>query len=354
MGTEPEDPHFHSDEEEGGPVKSFLDHLEDLRWMLLKSVLAIAVGFMVCLFASPTIVKILKWPLTQAQFNQPEKPNPTITWIRKTLHLPPSTNSHDVIPSLDVYFGTNKLGNYDVPVSVTALFGTNNHAAVELVPMTIGSNVVLVVATSTNSVPDYKERVSLENFGPASAFFLAVHMAIYGGIALAIPFLFYFIGGFVFPALKLHEKKYVYSGLFFGVILFVIGVAFCYFLLMPVALNASVLYSEWLGFKAEIWRAEEYIGFVCKFLLGMGLGFQMPLVILVMVKIGIVSYSQLAGFRRYMIVINLILGALLTTPEIVTQILMAVPLQLLYEISVWIAWYWERRDRKKAEKENRL
>jgi sec-independent protein translocase protein TatC len=54
--------------------------------------------------------------------------------------------------------------------------------------------------------------------------------------------------------------------------------------------------------------------------------------------------------RRYMIVINLVLGAVLTTPEVITQVLMAVPLQLLYEISVWIAWYWERRDRKRQEK----
>ncbi len=68
-------------------------------------------------------------------------------------------------------------------------------------------------------------------------------------------------------------------------------------------------------------------------------------------KIGLLDYKKLAGFRRYMVLINLILGALLTTPEVLTQVMMFLPLQLLYEITIWIAWYWERRDKKKAEQE---
>ena len=118
---------------------------------------------------------------------------------------------------------------------------------------------------------------------------------------------------------------------------------------MPVALVASAQYAKWLGFSATQWRAEDYISFVCKFMLGMGLGFEMPVVILTLVKIGILNYRILSKGRRYMIVINLVLGALLTTPEVITQLIMFLPLQLLYEISIWIAWYWERRDRKRAE-----
>ena len=82
-------------------------------------------------------------------------------------------------------------------------------------------------------------------------------------------------------------------------------------------------------------------------MLGMGLGFELPVVLLALVKIGILDYKKLSAMRRYMIVINLILGALLTTPEVFTQILMAISLQVLYEISVWIAWYWERQEKKR-------
>ena len=154
---------------------------------------------------------------------------------------------------------------------------------------------------------------------------------------------------FILPALKIKEKKYLLRGFGIGLFLFLLGVSFCYFLLLPVALRASMQYSEWLGFSAAQWRAGDYIGFVCKFLLGMGLGFELPVAILILVKIGILNYRMLAGFRRYMIVINLILGAVLTTPEVITQLLMFVPLQLLYEITIWIAWYWERNERKRQK-----
>ena len=98
------------------------------------------------------------------------------------------------------------------------------------------------------------------------------------------------------------------------------------------------------------WRAEDYISFVCKFLLGMGLGFELPVVILTLVKIGVLDYAMLSKARRYMIVINLILGAVLTTPEPITQIVMFVPLQGLYELTVWIAWYWDQPDRARARR----
>ena len=77
--------------------------------------------------------------------------------------------------------------------------------------------------------------------------------------------------------------------------------------------------------------------------------YKRQVVLLALVKIGILDYQKLTALRRYMIVINLILGALLTTPEPFTQVVMAVVLQVLFEISVWVAWYWERRDRKRVE-----
>jgi sec-independent protein translocase protein TatC len=112
------------------------------------------------------------------------------------------------------------------------------------------------------------------------------------------------------------------------------------------------MYSNWLGFGALQWRAEDYISFVCKFILGMGLGFELPVVLLTLVKLGVLSYKTLRGMWRYMIVINLVLGEVLTTPEVLTQILMAVPLYMLYEITVWVAWYWDRREKKRATLES--
>jgi sec-independent protein translocase protein TatC len=317
------------EEEEGGPVKSFLEHLEDLRWVLIKSLVALVLGMFICLVAGNHVVAILKRPLDRA----------------KVWH--PGTNQ-----IVTAFFGTNELGTFPLtPEQQAALeLGTNRFVAVQIEPAAIGTNQVLAWRVN----PDLelarraeRLRMSLINLGPAGAFFVGVQVAFYGGMVLASPFIFYFVATFVFPALRMREKKYVYRGLGFGLSLFLIGIAFCYFLLMPVALAASQRYSQLLGFSAFQWKADEYISFVCKFMLGMGLGFEMPVVILTLVKLGILNYGILSKGRKYMIVINLILGAVLTTPEVITQIIMFVPLQALYEISIWIAWYWEKREKKR-------
>lgn len=329
MADEPAEPLPEIEEDEGGPVKSFLEHLEDLRWVLIKSLVALALGMLVCLIAGQKVVAILERPLTRA----------------KVWH--PGTNQ-----VLTARIGTNEIGTFPLSPEEQAAFnlGTNRFVVVQIEPTLVGTNQALTWKLNTD--PEVLERaqrmhISIINLGPASAFFVGIQVAFYGGMVLASPFIFYFVVSFVFPALKMREKKYVRGGLVFGLGLFLTGVAFCYFAMMPVALAASQRYSQLLGFGAYQWTAEEYISFVCKFMLGMGLGFEMPVIILTLVKIGILNYSILSKGRKYMIVINLILGAVLTTPEVVTQVIMFVPLQALYEVSIWIAWFWERQEKKR-------
>jgi sec-independent protein translocase protein TatC len=188
--------------------------------------------------------------------------------------------------------------------------------------------------------------VRLHNLSPAEAFMVAFHVAIYSALAVSSPFWIFFMGGFILPALNLKERSVIFSWLGWSAFLFLAGVLSTYFLLLPVALRASVKYSELLGFSAQDWRATDYIDFTCKFIFGMGLGFQFPLVVLFLVKIGILTHAHLAKYRRHVVVLSLILGAVLTTPEVVTQVAMAIPLYLLYEICIWIAWYWERKKRR--------
>jgi sec-independent protein translocase protein TatC len=242
------------------------------------------------------------------------------------------------------------LGTYRITTEQAGFLpvGTNQFSSFELGLAPNGSNFVVTMtpkAIASDRVDALNQ--TIETIGPVEAFMVATKVAIYGGLILASPFVFYFVAAFVFPALKMTERKYTYRGLFFGGGLFIIGVSFCYFILMPIALSASVQFSEWLGFGSSFWRADGYISFVCKFMLGMGLGFELPVVILILVKMGVLNYSMLSRGRRYMIVISFVLGAVLTTPEVVTQVLMALPLLLLYEVTIWIAWYWERRDRKR-------
>src|SRR6266446_5548121 len=306
MADEPGAEHAdEEEEEEGGPVKSVLEHLEDLRWVLIKSLAATGVAFVVCLLAGNQVVQLLKRPLEKAKISYP------------------GTNQVVLL-----FFGTNQLGTFPLtPQQQAALqLGTNRLVAIRVEPATLGTNQVITwyrlvairvepATLGTNQVitwriddnPDLaaqaqKLKIDLLSLGPAQGFLIAFQVAVYGGIGLASPFIFYFVASFVFPALKLREKRYVYRGLGFGISLFVFGVAFCYFVLMPIALAASQKYSQWLGLSAYQWKADDYISFVCKFMLGMGLGFEMPVVILTMVKIGVLNYRILSKGRRYMIV----------------------------------------------------
>lgn len=320
-----------SEEEGGGPVKSFLEHLEDLRWTLVKSIVTVFVSMLICMMASNYLVAILKWPLSHTVVDLIPKAWVPSSWIPKPQER----------KNIFVHMGTNFIGQVTASaIGLTSNAGPNRVMSLDIAPMRIGTNLLLALQIDAEpytptSVPTIKA------YGPMAPVMIALKLALYGGIIFAAPFLLYFIGQFVLPALHVHEKKILYQSVGFGVGLFIAGVLFAYFIITGVALLASVEVADWMGFAADEWRAEEYIGFVTKFLLGMGICFEIPVVILVLVKIGLLDYKKLSKFRSYAIVINLIIGAVVTpSGDPFTMLLFAAPLHLLYEISVIIAWFW--------------
>lgn len=325
----PPDPQHSPDAEEegGGPIKTFLEHLEDLRWMLIKCVAAVLVAMLVCLVGGNFLVKILTWPLIKAKHFRFTKD-----------------------PSVPVHLGTNIIVRVKPSELGTNLWPTTNAPrSFRIVPELVGSNVFLKLEPDEEPwEPANKAIVNLNTYDPLGAIMVALRLALYGGLILAAPFVIFFVGQFVLPALRLREKKLLYQIVSFGTVLFFMGVAFCYSIMAAIALSATVQFSEWLGFGAGEWRAEAYIGFMCKFMLGTGLSFELPVVILTIVKIGLLDYVQLRRFRHYWIVISLVIAAFITpSADPFTMILMALPLIVLYEISALIAWYWHRRDRKR-------
>lgn len=314
-------------DQEGGPVKSFLEHLEDLRWVLVKSVSAILVGMLVCMVAGNKLVALLMWPLD---------------------HAPQITHATRIETNLPVLLGSNKLGTISTGAFTAATGVTNRFSSLQITPVMVGTNLLLAFRPETNSAGlPTRGRPVIKTYTPLGGIMVALKLAIYGGLIVAAPFIMYFVGSFILPALRVREKQVLYKAVAFGSVLFFLGVAFCYFILAGVAIVATVEFSQWLGFGADEWRAEEYISFMCRFMIGMGLGFELPVVILTAVKIGLLDYRALIRFRSYAIIGNLVLAAVATpSGDPFTMLLMAIPLQFLYEASVVIAWYWDRRDRK--------
>jgi len=315
------------DEEGGGPIKPFLEHLEDLRWTLLKVVSSIFVAMVVCLVAGKQLVSILTYPLVKAQ------------------ELSDVANR-----TAAIRLGSAVIGKIPLKSLDTNVWGTNPPTAFVVVFEPEGNRLLFALKPDTNSLSGAAaSMVQLKNFSPIGGFAVALEMALYGGFALASPFVMFFIGQFVIPALKTKEKQFLYRALAVGVGLFLIGVIFCYFAIMQVTLLASAQFSQWLGFNADDWRAEDYINFVVKMMIAVGLSFQLPVVLLTLVKVGILSYKALSNSRAYFVVINLIVCAFITpSGDPVTLLLLAGPVQVLYEVSVLIAWIWWRRDERET------
>lgn len=188
----------------------------------------------------------------------------------------------------------------------------------------------------------------LKVLGPADAFAISVQLALYAGIILSSPFLIYFLAAYLFPALTRTERRHITPALWIGIPFFLAGVAFCYFLVLPPCLKIAREFANWLRVDADFWTVQSYVSFTTKFMLGMGVAFETPLVLLALVRFGVLNHAKLKRARPYVIVLNFILGAVLTTPEVFTQLVMAIPLTIMYEAVIWIAWAMEWRARRRA------
>jgi len=186
---------------------------------------------------------------------------------------------------------------------------------------------------------------------PGDPFTIVLDASVVLGIVLALPVVLYQIWAFVSPALYVHEKKVVLPLLAFATFLFLAGVSLAYFVVLPLAI-------EWLlSFQtqalAPMITASDYFGFATSLTLAFGLCFELPIVILALAALGIVTPQFLNKYRRHAVVICVIIGAFLTPGDLVwTTIAMAVPLYVLYEISVLLTYgVYRRRQRRLAQRE---
>ncbi|MBW2654993.1 MAG: twin-arginine translocase subunit TatC [Deltaproteobacteria bacterium] len=168
--------------------------------------------------------------------------------------------------------------------------------------------------------------------GLPEAFFTYLKVALLTGIILATPVLFYEFWMFVSPGLYRAEKKYFLPIVFLSVFFFAVGASFGYFIVFPYG------FKFFLGFATETISAmpsmKEYLSFASKMLLAFGFVFELPLVLTFMARMGLVTVPFLKKNRKYAILLFFVGAALITPPDVVTQVMMALPLMLLYEISI--------------------
>src|SRR5436305_4823555 len=235
--------------------KPFLEHLEDLRWMIVKMSITLVSAMIVCFAFRSTLVRVLQAPL------------------------------HDV-----------------------------------------GSQIG-----------------TLKALGITDSIVISFHLAFYAGIVLSFPLLLYFLAEFVLPALTAVEKRFLFPAIGVSFSLFLLGVLLSYFWLLPKMILFFFRGTENLRW-APSWTVQQYYSFVTRFTIGFGLAFELPVVVLALVRFGLITYKSMARTRPYAVVLIFIMATIITpTPDILTLVALALPMCLLYESCIWIAWLMERR-----------
>lgn len=181
---------------------------------------------------------------------------------------------------------------------------------------------------------------------PAEGFLAYCKLTVFGGLVLASPVVLYQILHFVLPGLRKKEKMILFRLIPGAICFMALGIAFGYFVVIPFTMRYL------LGFGTErmipMLSVQKYIGFVTTTLLLMGGIFELPLVIIGLTRFGVVTPRFLRTHRKYAILLAVVIGAILTPPDVLSQVLLAGPLIGLYELSIWLSYgFWKKREKQK-------
>lgn len=175
------------------------------------------------------------------------------------------------------------------------------------------------------------------------AFTAAMWTVLWTGVLISFPLVTWAFANFIFPALKVRERRYVVIAIVMGVIFFMIGVTIGYLWIVPVGLQWLYGVNQWFGVKCDFILLKDYVSFVGQMLISLGVAFQVPVIVMMLGCLGILKSSQLRAQRRIVFVL-LMIAAMLLTPggDPVSMICVTIPLALLYEICIAVIWLNER------------
>jgi sec-independent protein translocase protein TatC len=189
--------------------------------------------------------------------------------------------------------------------------------------------------------------------GLAEAFIAYIKLSLWAAVFVSFPFIAFQIWRFVAPGLYQHEKKAFLPFLFASPILFLLGAALAYFFVIPVAWHFFLSFQSdggtgGLPIQLEA-RVGEYLSLTMTFIMAFGLSFQLPVLMVLLVRVGVLSVEQLVKARRYAIVGIFIIAAVLTPPDVLSQFMLAIPLMILYEIAILASRLVEKERAQKAD-----
>jgi sec-independent protein translocase protein TatC len=200
----------------------------------------------------------------------------------------------------------------------------------------------------------------IQSLSPQETFFTFMNLSIWGGFFFGFPFIAWQAWAFVAPGLYKNEQAAFLPFLMATPILFILGASLAYFMVIPLALDFLISFAESTAQGGDDIKIEnnnrfsEYVGFIKIMLLAFGMSFQLPVLLTLMGRVGLVSSEQLAKGRKYAIVGIAAAAAMITPPDVISQVLLGIPVYILYEISIHLVRTFERRRAREEEEEDDL
>lgn len=313
MIDDPQETSAHT--ESSGPEMSISEHLNELRSRLIRALIGVGIALVACLFYQDEIMQVITRPHRKAMERLEEK-----------LEEGKEEASDDEPTEEEMFAALVKDAEGENPKTAAVL---------EM----IGKKVFNFEDQGR------KRRVTLQAIKYQEAFISYLKASIVAALLLASPWILLQLWSFVGAGLYTHERRYVLLYLPFSFLAFGCGVAFGYFVLIPEGLSYLATYAnpELVSFKVTL---EFYLSLFLLLTLALGLVFQLPLVMMFLARARIFTPKEYAKHRKYFLLTAVILGAVLTPPDPVTQILLASPMFLLYELGIWLSRITARRQKE--------
>ncbi|MDD3311962.1 twin-arginine translocase subunit TatC [Pseudodesulfovibrio sp.] len=311
------EPDADSEAEEGGKEDgedgqmTLLEHLGELRTRLVRAAIAVAVGMVACYGFAEQMFDILMQPMVEV-FQKKLAANPL---------LPQQffTDFAQVLAEMMAKHGITP------------------------------DKVDLFVQTLQKSLLQATQEGHFQYTYPAEAFFAHIKISIVAGLFLVSPYVFAQIWGFIAPGLYAHERKWMVPMAVVSALFFVSGALFGYFIVFPYGFEFFASFStDGIVFTPKL---NEYLSFCLKLLFAFGLVFELPLFIFFLARMGMVSSTGLRKKRKYAILVAFVVAAILTPPDPFTQCLMAGPLIVLYELGIWVAFFFGKKEKRHLKQE---
>ncbi|MBN1807108.1 MAG: twin-arginine translocase subunit TatC [Sedimentisphaerales bacterium] len=312
------------------------DHLEELRARLILALTGLLIGTAICLCFGTRIIKFIEKPYLDLFQTEDAK-------------APKKDKKIELIENL---FSKTRQKLAEDPNTPNVSRETR-----EFVSM-FCKEIVVVLSNDPNftfvSPSSAQRSVSrrLQILKPADGFVSYIKISLISGLILTSPWVFYQIWMFVAAGLYAHEKRYVHTAVPFSAALFVTGALFFIRVIAPLTLGFLVKFNEGFLDTWSNFTFADYISFVTMLMLVFGVAFQTPIAIFFLTKTGLVSIESLCRSRRYVILLIVIVAAMATPPDALSQVGLAIPLYALFELGILMSWLSERRKKSQDSKDN--